>query len=293
LLKKPAMNVPMKRTLLAAAFLSACSGRLETGTSKPTNAGERIAPGTIAVEPSEPAAGGAVEGTGVAIDSGAGATTSVTSNASDPSAPAAAGNTQLASSDVDAGGGCTALSFLDPTGSVPESGSSLCTRRIAGTFPDCPSGQGQSNSVVIGPAGGTVQLEGQQGPVWGAPFSIEIPPNALSTPTAITVTELAVPPPPGFADWSPLYRVDPVDLVLAAPARLTIPFSNDCCGDHSSPCVSTVPRTMSLFWSGQDTCSLERLPDSYVNAGVEQGSTTRLGFAVVGFVSAGDATYCR
>jgi hypothetical protein len=286
------MNVPMKSTLLAAAFLSACSGRLETGTSRPTNGGEHVAPGTTAVEPSEPAAGGAVEGTGTVADSGASATAPVASSTSANATPAP-GTTQLASSDVDAGGGCTALSFLDPTGSVPESGSSLCTRRMAGTFPDCPSGQGQSKSAVIGPAGGTVQLEGQQGPVSGAPFSIEIPPNALSTPTTVTVTELAAPPPPGFADWSPVYRIDPVDLVLAAPAKLTIPFSNDCCGDHSTPCTSTISRTMSLFWSGQDTCALERLPDSYVNAGVEQGSTTRLGFAVVGFVSVGEATYCR
>jgi hypothetical protein len=84
-----------------------------------------------------------------------------------------------------------------------------------------------------------------------------------------------------------------VDLVLAAPAKLTVPFSNDCCVGHTGPCTSSFSRSMGLYWSGQTTCALDRLPDSYVNAGVEQGSTTRLGFAAVGFVSAGDALYCQ
>jgi hypothetical protein len=75
----------------------------------------------------------------------------------------------------------------------------------------------------------------------GVPFEMVIPPNALSVPTTITVTELAVPPPAGFADWSPLYRIDPVDLVLAVPATLTVPFSNDCCVGNAGPHVVLLP----------------------------------------------------
>jgi hypothetical protein len=124
-------------------------------------------------------------------------------------------------------------------------------------------------------------------------FTITFPPNAVATATTITVTELRAPPPAGFADWSPLYRLDPVGLVLAAPATLSIPFSNGCCQPGSGvPCGGAFSRAMGLFWSGQDTCGLERLPSSYVNAGVEQGTTTRLGFAIVGFATLGGVPYC-
>jgi hypothetical protein len=200
---------------------------------------------------------------------------------------------QVVSGDIDAGGGCSSLTFIDPTAAAPPKGQPLCTRRTPGALHDCPAGIGQSSSGVIGPNGGTITLQGQQGPVSGVPFSIAIPPGALSAPTTITVTELNTPPPAGFADWSPLYRIDPVDLQLAAPAKLTVPFSNSCCQSTAAPCVNTLSRGMGLFWSGQDTCVIERLPSSYVNAGIEQASTTRLGFAIVGFADLGGEPYCR
>ncbi len=286
------MNTPMAWTLVAAALLSGCSGRLQSDSSKsasPVQPAPRI-------PPVEGATSGAVAGgsVGATSESDGGAAVTWTPDAESPDATSDREEIpSVVAGDLDAGGGCASLSFVDPTSSVPLSGSSMCTRRNPGAFSGCPAGIGQSNTVVIGPSGGTVQLEGQQGMASGVPFEMMIPPNALTTATTITVTELAVPPPAGFADWSPLYRLDPVDLVLAAPATLTVPFSNDCCIGNAVPCTSSFSRTMGLYWSGESTCGLVRLPDSYVNAGVEQASTTHLGFAAVGFASAGDALYCQ
>jgi hypothetical protein len=277
-------------TFAAAALLWGCSGRVVGDSSKVTNSGP-ASTGTTddAGSDASPASAVAVGNGRSGLDPGA--TTLVgDSSIEAPSNPVDAA--QVNSGDLDAGGGCSSLTFVDPTGAAPLDGQSICSRRTPDAFHDCPAGIGQSASSVIGPEGGMVTLEGQQGPVSGVPFSISIPPHALSASTAITVTELSTPPPEGFADWSPLYRIDPVDLQLAAPATLTIPFSNDCC-EPGTACESSFSRAMGLFWSGQDTCVLERLPSSYVNAGVEQGSTTRLGFAIVGFADLGSDPYCQ
>jgi hypothetical protein len=126
---------------------------------------------------------------------------------------------------------------------------------------------------------------GQQGIASGVPFTLTIPPTALSTPTVVTITELATPPPNGFVDWSPVYRIDPVDTPLTTPASLSIPISN-------GRGFSVADRNMSIFWSGQSTCALERLPSSYLNAGFAQGSTLRLGYAIAGYVHAGCVASC-
>jgi hypothetical protein len=196
----------------------------------------------------------------------------------------------MTSEDVDAGGRCTSLTFVDPTGALPLSGS-ICSRSKpnSSSYLNCAAGSGKSNSATIGPAGGTLELQVALGT-----FSMTFAPNAVASPTQITVTELAVPTPAGFADWTPLYRVDPVDLVLAAPAKLNVPFGNSCCPAGTAICGPVYfSRDMGLFWSGAEACTLERLSDSYVNAGIEQSSTTRLGFAIVGFASVGGATYCQ
>jgi hypothetical protein len=277
-------------TFAAAALLWGCSGRVAGDSSKGTDSG-RIATGTGDTSGNDASPASAVTVGGASVLEGGAVTRVRDSSIEATSEPVDA--TQIVSGDLDAGGGCWVLTFTDPTGATPLSGQSVCTRRTPGAFRDCPAGIGQSSSGVIGPDGGTVTLQGQQGPVSGVPFSISIPPNALAAPTTITVTELSTPPPAGFADWSPLYRIDPVDLRLAAPATLIVPFSNSCCRSTTAPCGASFSRAMGLFWSGQDTCVLERLPSSYVNAGIEQGSATRLGFAIVGFANLGGDPYCH
>jgi hypothetical protein len=64
-----------------------------------------------------------------------------------------------------------------------------------------------------------------------------------------------------------------------------VPFSNGLG-------VSVYGQGLGVFWSGTSTCDLERLPSSYANAGFGQGSTLRFGYAIVGYVHAGSATYC-
>ena len=41
------------------------------------------------------------------------------------------------------------------------------------------------------------------------------------------------------------------------------------------------------------TCTLDRLPSGYVNAGFMQANVGRLGYAMVAYVNAGPAAYCK
>jgi hypothetical protein len=136
---------------------------------------------------------------------------------------------------------------------------------------------------MICPAdGGRISLTTQQGT-----FELEIAPMALAAPTQITITETTIAPPAGFVDYSPVYHIEPFDLALSVPAKLTVPFSN---GRGSS--VSD--QNMAIFWSGPSgACALERLPSTYINAGFAQGSTLKAGYAIVGYGSPGSVPYCQ
>jgi hypothetical protein len=269
-----------KRTIssitVATALLVACTGRVADEGKAPASDAASVLRNA---EPgSAPAADQQVDGAAI--------------SAGDPGPPDAAGvmvtvdaAVALSPSSPDGAGPCTSLSIVDPGNSTQPAGPCLCTRRDANPAGTCPKGVGQSASATIGPEGGTLTLMGQQGAASGVPFTLTIPPTALSTPTAVTVTELSTPPPGGFVDWSPVYRIDPVDAILTTPASLDIPISN-------GRGTSAADQSMSIFWSGPQTCTLQRLPSSYTNAGFAQGSTTRFGYTIVGYVHAGNATYC-
>ena len=150
-----------------------------------------------------------------------------------------------------------------------------CTRRVPGgeAF-QCPVGVGQSVTATIGPDGGTITLVGQQGKASGVPFTLEIPPGALAPNVAITVTETDLAPPSALTDYSPVYKIEPASLELAVSAKVTIPWSN---------AQTWVGGELAMYWSGG--CApgtFARVGDSYVNAGFQQGSTKKLGWAVVG-----------
>jgi hypothetical protein len=103
------------------------------------------------------------------------------------------------------------------------------------------------------------------------------------TPTAITIIETNLPPPGGAVDFSPVYRFTPEGLAFGVPATLRIPSSN-----RSGPQPKTTIR-----WSGEDTCTLEPVADSYINAGFMQGSTRRLGYAMVAATYEDAARICH
>ena len=170
-----------------------------------------------------------------------------------------------------------------PTPPPPDPSPCHCTRRPGpGTSFRCPAGADEQASALIGPAGGVVELSGQQGR--GVPFSLKIPPRALAAPRRITVTETSTPPPADFIDFSPIYRVDPIDLALTVPGEWQVPWGNF---------EGDTPRDLALYWSpsGAPT-SFTRLPDSFVNAGFNQASARNGGFLFVGAPKGARHAHC-
>ncbi len=123
---------------------------------------------------------------------------------------------------------------------------------------------------------------GKQGVASGVAFTLTFPPNAIATPTLITVTETSIPPASGSVDFSPVYRIEPVGLVLAQPASLKLPWSQ-----------AQIWGAPTVFWSATSLCTLEVLPSSYYNAGLNNGSVSRLGYAMNGYAAPGAAPACK
>ncbi|MDP8998501.1 MAG: hypothetical protein M3O46_00135 [Myxococcota bacterium] len=190
---------------------------------------------------------------------------------------------------VDLGGICadagTAGEAAD--GAAPDSGGASacgCTRRpggVADTF-NCPVGLGEYVSAVIGPAGGTVEIKGRQYLGSGVTASLAFPPTAIATPTTIVLTETAIAPPRDFIDWSPVYRVEPLGLALASPTPVQLPSSNSGSGTFGQIAI----------WFSPDGSCFTRLPNSYVNAGFNQGSAKELGYFVVGVARSASTLKC-
>ncbi len=180
---------------------------------------------------------------------------------------------------------CAAFAIAAPGAAAQPGTGCVCSRR-GPLDVGCTPGAGQSTTVVIGASGGTVSLTGQQGATSGTPFDLTIPPGALTADTTITVTETSLAPPAGFSDWSPIYRIDPVDLELAAPARLNVPISNASTAMNDA--------NLGVFASASgDPCTLAPLPGSYLNAGFEQVMLEHLGgYLVAGYAHTGAAPVC-
>jgi hypothetical protein len=115
----------------------------------------------------------------------------------------------------------------------------------------------------------------------GVPVKLAIPPGALSQVVAVRLTELTLPPPPGIEDWSPVYHIEAEGLELAVPASITIPWSSN---------DGAVSSGLSIYASDDTSCELAPIADNYVNAGFNQGSIQRVGFAMVGAPLAAGST---
>jgi hypothetical protein len=159
----------------------------------------------------------------------------------------------------------------EPDGGPPDGFVCGCTRRPgAGNSSLCPAGVGEYVSMDIGPAGGTIAIAGRQGPETGVDASLAFPPTALAQPTTILLTETAIPPPSDFLDWSPVYKVEPLNLDLAAATPVQFPWGN----------LGGVVPDLAIWFSPDGSC-FTRLPDSHTNAGFEMGSTRKLGYFLV------------
>jgi len=177
-------------------------------------------------------------------------------------------------------GGLFFVGFRGPIcGRDPDAGPSqpicLCSRRPEGPSSwQCPVGVGESSSATLGVDGGTVELLGQQGNSSGVPFSLVVPPAALSASIAVTVTETTIPPPAGYVDYSPVYRVAPGDLTFAVPATITVPW-----GNIGGP----VSSSLSLYAATDEASPFHRVDGVVGNAGFEQATITRGGLFFAGY----------
>jgi hypothetical protein len=194
--------------------------------------------------------------------------------------------------DIDAslGGLCTPVTATapdaGPDAAATDAGTPMacpCTRRPgAGNTLECPMGLGEYVSWTIGPSGGPVALQGRQGLASGVAAEFDFPPTAIATPTEIKLIETSIPPPPDLIDWSPVYLVEPAGLALTARTPFHLPDQNVALGPSAGGvAVSTSPTGLSVWFSPDGAC-FTPVADSYVNAGFMMGSTTQLGYFIVG-----------
>jgi hypothetical protein len=146
----------------------------------------------------------------------------------------------------------------------------------------CPRGTGTSKTRLIGSEGGTVELTGTRSTV-GVSVRLDIPANALSEPTLITITELRALEASDYVDWSPIYRFEPLGLILKVPAELRMPWSNT-----DGPIDD-----VTLLQSASAQGPYEAIADSYTNAGFNQGSLLELGHVFVGVPESDSKRVCQ
>ena len=91
-------------------------------------------------------------------------------------------------------------------------------------------GTGETVTETVGPEGGEIELSGA---------TVTFPAGAVSTATAITITETTMPTPAGYRAFSPLYRFEPEGLVFASPLTVSI---------RSRAAGADIPLG-TLFWS--------------------------------------------
>jgi hypothetical protein len=189
----------------------------------------------------------------------------------------------LLNPDASVGGLCVAVDAGDMGDDAGDAAVTCgCTRRpgVGNSF-QCPTGVGEHGSASLGPAGGTVELQGRQGIESGVSAQVTFAPGAITTPLTITLIETAIPPPHDLVDWSPVYLVEPAGLAVSSPATLRLPDGNSL----------TTVADLSIWFSPDGSC-FTRIEDSYTNAGFMQGSTRQLGYLIVGTPRTGSTSTC-
>jgi hypothetical protein len=163
---------------------------------------------------------------------------------------------------------------------VPNGTTCVCTRRPgSGSYFDCPAGVGDNASLSLGPDGGTLSLNGREGAVSGVPAQIDFAPDSVQTQTTVTLIETSIPPPADLVDWSPVYLVEPAGLVLAKPARLSLPDTN---GSEATGEMQNLAPSNMVIWFSVDGACFSPLADSLGNAGFMTGALSQSGYLMVG-----------
>jgi hypothetical protein len=145
-------------------------------------------------------------------------------------------------------------------------------------------GVGKTVYMYIGSGGGSIGLLGQQSASSNVPFGLTIPPGALDADTLISVTETDLPPPSGFADWSPIYLVEPRGLALHKVVGLQIPWSSN---------ASSAPSNLAIYARDENgSCGFKALVDSATNTGFDRASLTQFGYLFVGVPSTINPATC-
>ena len=171
-----------------------------------------------------------------------------------------------------------------PIVSGPSAPACFCSRRPEGQRSwQCPLGVGESSAATLGGDGGTVALTGQQGKASGVPFSLTVPTAALVAPVAFTLTETTIPPPAGYVDYSPVYRVAPGDVIFAVPATLTVPWGN---------VGGAVSSSLTLYAATDEASPFRRVDGVVGNAGFLQATITQGGLFFAGYPASDAGPAC-
>lgn len=156
---------------------------------------------------------------------------------------------------------------------VPDGGACPCSRRPEGpTDVRCAQGAGVSISSAVGSSGQRLALGGTPS-TSGVPATATIPGTTLPRATSVTLTELTTPPPEGFVDASPVYKLEPLSLVLSAPGEISLPGNNR---------FEQGWEQLAIYYTPSVDQAFERMPDSYANAGFYQATLQRGGYFFVG-----------
>jgi hypothetical protein len=221
------------------------SGGTSTGGGDPGSGGTTVGSGgiTVGAGGSTVGAGGTTVGAG---GSGGGTSTGGTG---------ATGGT--------GGGGSGGTAGID--GGV---GNCPCTRRPGpGASVRCPMGVGQWATADIGPSGGQLTIQGQQGTA-----QLTVAPTAFTTTISVQLTETALAPPSEFSDWSPIYDVTPNAVTTTSLVALRIPWSGR---------GGVVPQ-LTVYHAKDRNSPFLRLADANLNAGFVDCGTTAFGLFFVG-----------
>jgi hypothetical protein len=167
--------------------------------------------------------------------------------------------------------GAAVDSGVEGTPASADAGACGCTRRPgpANSF-QCPMGVGEEVIMTLDATGGDVILQGRQGTQGGGPADIAFPPTALATSTTIALIETTIAPPTDLIDWSPVYRVEPLGLVLGAATPVKVPMSN---------LYGLQTEAVGVWFSPDGTC-FTRLSDSFASEGIVEASLHQLGYFI-------------
>lgn len=160
-----------------------------------------------------------------------------------------------------------------------------CSRRpTAPPSMYCPHGINSSVSLPVGPEGATIEVtDTPSTDAAGVPFRVIIAPGTFASSVDITASEKSLPPPDGFFDVSPVYRIEPDGLAFPNGAAITVPWTVPS-GD--------VPQAIAIYYAESPGGPWERMADSYMNAGFEQATLTRSGYFMAAYPKTEELADC-